>query len=89
MRAEIESRRTLEGRFLGYVLEFDGLLCHIGCIYVPVLGDLHTLVLSEAHHAPYSTHPRVKKMHADLKKLYFWAGMRCGVFDLIARCLEY
>ena len=67
VRAEIECRHTLKGRFLGYVLEFDGLLCHMGCIYVPVLGDLHTLVLSEAHRAPYFAHPDVKKIHADLK----------------------
>ena len=67
VRVDIESGRTLEGRFLGYVLESDGLLRHLGRIYVPMLGDLHTLVLSEAHHAPYSAHPGVKKMHADLK----------------------
>ena len=88
MRAEIESRYTLEGRFLGCVLKFDGLLHHMGCIYVPVLGDLHTLVLLKAHHVPYSAHPRVKKMHVDLKQLYFLAGMRCDVADFVARCLE-
>ena len=69
LRVEIESERTLEGRFSGYVLESNGLLHHLGCIYVPMLGDLRTLVLSEAHRAPYSAHPGVKKMHADLKQL--------------------
>ena len=67
VRVEIESRCTLEGRFLGYMLESDGLLRHMGRIYVPMLGDLRTLVLSEAHRAPYSAHPGVKKMHVDLK----------------------
>ena len=75
VRVKIESRCTLEGRFLGYVLESNGLLRHMGRIYVLVLGDLCTLVFLEAHHAPYFTHPRVKKMHADLKQLYFWVGM--------------
>ena len=88
MRAEIESRRTLEGRFSCYVLESDGLLHHMGCIYVPMLGDFRTLVFFEVHHAPYSTHPSVKKMHVDLKQLYFWEGMRCDVTDFVARCLE-
>ena len=88
VRAEIESRRTLEGRFSGYVLEFDGIVHHMGHIYVPVSGDLRTLVLSEAHCASYSAHPRVKKMHVDLKKLYFWVGMRYNVSDFVARCLE-
>ena len=67
VRVEIESGRTLEGRFLGYSLEFDGLLRHLGHIYVPVLGDLHTLVLLKTHFAPYSTHPSVKKMHVNLR----------------------
>ena len=52
VRAEIESGRTLEGRFLGYVIESDGLLRHLGRIYVPMSGDLRTLILLEAHCAP-------------------------------------
>ena len=71
VRTEIESRRTLEGRFLGYSLEFDGLLPHFVHIYVLVSGDLHTLVLLATHYALYSTHPGVKKINVDLKKLYF------------------
>ena len=67
VRVEIESKRTLEGIFSGHVLESDGLLHHMGRIYVPLLGDLHTLVLSEAHRTSYSAHLGVKKMHVDLK----------------------
>lgn len=70
------------------MLKYDGLLQHLGCIYVPLSGDLCTLVLSEAHHAPFFIHLGVKKMHADLKQLYFWAGVRCNVFEFVARCLE-
>jgi hypothetical protein len=39
-KAEIETGRTLEGRFSGYSLESDGLLRHQGKIYVPLSGDL-------------------------------------------------
>ena len=67
VRVEIESRHTLEGILLGYSLETDGLLWHFGHIYVLVSGDLHTLILSEAHRAPYFVHPGIKKMHADLR----------------------
>ena len=51
-------------------------------------SDLRTLVLLEVHHALYSAHPSVKKMHVDLKKLYFWARMRRDVADFVAQCLE-
>ena len=67
VRVEVESRCTLERRFSRYSLEFDGLLHHLGRIYVPVLGDLHTLVFLEAHCVPYSIHPSIKKMYANLR----------------------
>lgn len=83
VRAEIESKCALKGIFLGYFLESDGLLQNLGHIHLPVSGDLRTLVMSKAHHAPYFAHPGIKKMHADLKQLYFWVGMRNNVVDFI------
>ena len=68
----------------GYSLESDGLLQHFGPIYVPMSGDLCTLILLEAHRAPYFSHPGVKKMHADLRQLYFWSGMKCNVANFVA-----
>lgn len=85
---KIESRNSLERRFLGYSLESNGLLQHLGQIYVPVSSDLPTLTLSEAHRAPYLTHPNIKKMHVDLRQLYFWAGLRHDVDDFFAQCLK-
>ena len=67
VRVEIEFGNTLEGRFSGYSLESDGLFRQFGCIYVLVPGDLCTLILSEAHSAPYFAHLGVKKIHVDLK----------------------
>ena len=63
---EINLGRALEGRFAGYSLESNGLLRHTKMIYVPLLDELFTLILYEAHRAPYSAHPGVKKMYADL-----------------------
>jgi len=67
---EIQSHRALVGKFASYSLDADQLLRHQQHIYVPHAGDLHTIVLSEAHMAPYAAHLGVKKMHADLQKLY-------------------
>jgi hypothetical protein len=39
-------------------------------MYAPKNGDLRSLVIKEAHGAPYYTHPGVKKRHADLKRIY-------------------
>ena len=75
--------------FLDYYLEPNGLLCHRGCIYVPSSGDLREFIILEAHQAPYVAHPDVKKLHLDLRQLYFWLRMRVKIADIIARCLEY
>ncbi len=88
MCSEINSGRPLEGKFSSYVLESDGLLRHSGRIYVPLLDELRILILSEAHRAPYSAHPGVKKMHADLRRLFYWFGMKRDIADFVARCLE-
>ena len=88
MSSEINSGRFLEGKFSRYVLESYGPLRLSGRIYVPLQGELRTLILAEAHHAPYSAHPGVKKMHADLRRLFFWSGMKHDIADYVARCLK-
>lgn len=89
VRVVAESGRPLEGRYSGYTLESHCLLRHLGWIYVPPLEGLHILIMTEAHHAPYSAHPGVKKMHTDLRQIYHWAGMKCEIADFVSKCLEY
>lgn len=84
VRAEIDSGRVIEGIYVGYSLELDVLLCHLGHIYVLSSEGLHTFILIEAHHAPYSTHPGVEKMHVDLQQFYHWLGMRCDIVDFVS-----
>ena len=60
----------------------------MGHIYVPMSSDHCTSFFSKVHHTLYSAHSRVKKMHIDLKQLYFWVGMRHDVSDFVARFLE-
>ena len=68
VREEIESGCTLEGRFSCYSLDFYGMLQkYMRCIYVPMSGGLHTLILSEAHRAPYFANPYVKNMYDELR----------------------
>ena len=84
----IESGSTLEGRYEGYSISTNDLLIYRGRIYIPEVGELRNLVLSEAHKAPYLAHPGVKKMNADLKQQYYWPGMKRDMADFVARCLE-
>jgi len=74
--------------FEGYSLDNDGLLRYNDRIYVPPNNELRSLILSEAHRVVYMTHPRVMKMKADLKLLFFYKGMKSYIISYMMRCLE-
>ena len=48
-------------------------------ICVPDVKDLRKLILSEAHDTAYSIHPGSTKMYYDLKKRFWWHGMKRSV----------
>ena len=63
----VHSQRPLEGKFFDYSLDAKGLLQHKARICVPSTEDLREFIILEAHRAPCTTHPSVKKLHADLR----------------------
>jgi transposase InsO family protein len=81
-------QRQLDPKYEGYNLETDGLLRYRGRMYIPENGDIRSIILKEAHRALYCTHPGVKKMYTEMKKLFFWVGMKRDVVHFVTRCLE-
>ena len=63
------------------VIRFKGRLC------VPSNEELKSEVLHEAHHSKYTIHPGVTKMYQDIKRMYWWPGMKRDVASFIAKCL--
>ncbi|GJZ20222.1 putative reverse transcriptase domain-containing protein, partial [Tanacetum coccineum] len=45
-------------------------------IWVPLIGDVRTMIMDEAHATRYSIHPGADKMYYDLRDMYWWPGMR-------------
>ncbi|GJW41703.1 putative reverse transcriptase domain-containing protein [Tanacetum coccineum] len=45
----------------------DGTLYYLDRIWVPLKGDVRTLIMDEAHKSKYSIHPGADKMYYDLK----------------------
>ena len=82
--SDIHSGEKCESKYYGYHIEEDGLLRYQGRMYIPKEGGLREAILREAHRAHYCVHPAVKKMYADMKKLFFWAGMKRDVVDFVA-----
>ena len=63
------------------VIRFKGRLC------VPANEELKSEVLHEAHHSKYTIHPGVTKMYQDMKRMYWWPGMKRDVACFVAKCL--
>ena len=58
-------------KFEGFIVDNDRLLRFKGRIYVLPNDELRILILNGVHRPVYMAHPRVTKMRADLKPLFF------------------
>ena len=54
---------------------------------VPQLTDLREEILRELHWSRFSVHPNGTKMYRDLRRQYYWSGMKRQVGDFVRRCL--
>ena len=72
------SRYTLDGERW---LRRDDRLC------VPQDEGLRKAILDDAHRSKMTIHPGGDKMYQDMKRVFFWAGMKKDVAEYVARCL--
>ncbi|GJT03593.1 putative reverse transcriptase domain-containing protein [Tanacetum coccineum] len=70
------SAEMLKGLDKQFERKEDGGLYVAERIWVPVYGNLRTLIMNEAHTSKYSVHPGADKMYNDLRDLYWWPGMK-------------
>jgi hypothetical protein len=68
-------REVVEG-----VVWFKDRLC------VPNVKSIQELILKEAHETTYSIHPGSEKMYQELKKRFWWYGMKREISEYVARC---
>ncbi|GKC63521.1 putative reverse transcriptase domain-containing protein [Tanacetum coccineum] len=54
----------------------DGTLYYLDRIWVPLKGDVRTLIMDEAHKSKYSVHLGADKIYYDLRDRYWWPGMK-------------
>jgi hypothetical protein len=53
---------------------------------VPNIKSIRELILKEAHETTYSIHPSSEKMYQDLKKRFWWYGMKREIAEYVAVC---
>ncbi|KAG8487764.1 hypothetical protein CXB51_018053 [Gossypium anomalum] len=62
-------------------LRFQNRIC------IPNTSELKKLILREAHDSSFAMHPGGTKMYRDLKKLYWWPGMKRDIVEFVSKCL--
>ncbi|GJT34204.1 putative reverse transcriptase domain-containing protein [Tanacetum coccineum] len=62
-------------------------LCYLDRIWVPLKGEVRTLIMDEAYKSKYSIHPGADKMYYDLRDRYWWPGMKKDITDYVSKCL--
>ncbi|GJT19759.1 putative reverse transcriptase domain-containing protein [Tanacetum coccineum] len=59
----------------------DGTLYYLDRIWVPLKGEVRTLIMDKAHKSKYSIHLGVNKMYYDLRDRYSWPGMKKDIAE--------
>ena len=61
----------------------DGSLRYMGRVVVPQSVDLREEILREFHCSYFDVHPSDTKMYHDLRRQYYWSGMKKHVGDYV------
>ena len=56
-------------------------------ICIPDNDDMKKMILEESHRSSLSIHPGATKMYHDLKKLFWWSGLKRDVAQFVYSCL--
>ncbi|PNX98730.1 retrotransposon protein, partial [Trifolium pratense] len=65
----------------------DGVILFEGRMCVPNDAELKKMILEEAHKSSFTIHPGSTKMYHDLKKDFWWPGMKTDIAEFVAQCL--
>ncbi|GKA92549.1 putative reverse transcriptase domain-containing protein [Tanacetum coccineum] len=64
----------------------DGALYYMDRIWVPLTGDVRTLIMDEAHKSMYFVHPGADKMYYDLRDMHWWPEMKKDIALYVSKC---
>ncbi|GJT52261.1 putative reverse transcriptase domain-containing protein [Tanacetum coccineum] len=61
----------------------DETLYYLDRIWVPLKGEVRTLIMDETHKSKYSVHPGADKMYYDLRVCYWWPRMKKDIVEYV------
>jgi hypothetical protein len=76
----------LEGRDKDFREVAEGVVWFKDRLCVPNVQSIRELILKEAHESAYSIHPGSEKMYQDLKRKFWWYGMKREIAEHVAIC---
>ena len=68
-------------------MDGDGGLLYKSRLCVPNDMDLKKKILYESHNIVFTMHPGSNKMYQDMKKYYWWQGMKRDISEYVTKCL--
>jgi hypothetical protein len=79
----------IDGKGKDFREDAEGVVWFKDRLCVPNITLIRELILREAHETTYSIHPGSEKMYQDLKKRFWWYGMKREITEYVARCDSY
>ena len=67
----------------GWTIHTDGSLWYKGRVVVPQFNDLREEIHKEFHCSRFTVHLGGTKMYQDLRRQYYWSGMKRHVRDFV------
>jgi hypothetical protein len=85
--AQVEDKDILEKKGQpGFFETSDDVILFQDGIVIPNNKDLKQMILEEGHKSGYSFTPSITKMYQDLKKIFWWPGMKRDIALFVAKC---
>jgi len=76
-----------QGKGVDFRLDENGVLLFRDRVCVPDVLELKKQILDEGHKSSLSIHPGPTKICQDLKRLFWWPGMKKEIAEFIYACL--
>nr|GEZ74607.1 putative reverse transcriptase domain-containing protein [Tanacetum cinerariifolium] len=64
-------------------------LYYLDRIWVPLKGNVRTLIMNDAHKSKYFVHLRADKMYYDLRDRYWWPGMKKDIVVYVRIAMDF
>ncbi len=81
IRDQVLTGQSPEFALIGGILYFQKRLC------VPRNEELKKKLLHDLDHGKFSIHPGVNKMYRDVRRDFWWKGMKRDIAQFVSKCM--